>query len=185
MNLLLTSLRAGMLTPGHQKHITAANGCINTAVRQTASPARAGQAAPTPAAVPGKGLRQQAAGRDGTRARAGDRHRSSHRPTQAGPGSAGGCRPSEHQAVPSHSQPDPGTVAPLAILQLPFPREASGWSAANAGRGWEGSRQHAGDESAISLPLFTVILAAELAQICSRISSKLQHKLKKTTKKSS
>ena len=41
-----------MLTPGHQKHITAANRCINTAVRWPVSPARAGQAAPTPAAAP-------------------------------------------------------------------------------------------------------------------------------------
>lgn len=43
-----------MLTSGHQKHIMATKRYMNTAVRRTVSPARAGQAAPTPAAVPGQ-----------------------------------------------------------------------------------------------------------------------------------
>lgn len=75
--------------------------------------------------------------------------------------------PSRCRAARSPALAPRERCSPPANLQLPFPREASGWSARNAGRGREGSRQHAGDESAIFLPLFTVILAAELAQICS------------------
>jgi len=80
MNLLLTSLRAGMLTPGRRKHITAINQGVNTAAPWPASPASAGRAAP--AAAPGQGLRQRAAR---TAARAGAWDRPRHRPTRAAP----------------------------------------------------------------------------------------------------